>query len=72
VEILKNSRQFTLEQLTISAYQYNLSNSKVVFSLMGILEEEQTLEIYYKLIELGADLEQCDSNQKLKKFADSI
>ncbi|WP_186279928.1 hypothetical protein [Fluviicola chungangensis] len=39
------------------ANQYNLRNSKVIFSLMGIPDEETNQEIYCKLIEQGADLE---------------
>lgn len=62
----------TLERLNISAHQYNLGNSKVVFSLMGIPEEEPKLEIYYKLVEQGADLEQYDSNEKIEELAEGI
>ena len=58
----------TLERLNVSARHYHLSNSKVVFSLMGIPEEEPNLEIYYKLIEQGADLDKYDSNEKIEDF----
>lgn len=62
----------TLERLNISAHQYNLGNSKVIFSLMGIPEEEPYLEIYYKLIEQGADLDKYDSNEKIEELAEGI
>lgn len=45
-----------LESLNISAYQYNLGNVKVIFSLMGIPEDEEKSEIYFKMIERGEDL----------------
>ncbi len=62
----------TLERLNVSARLYHLSNSKVVFSLMGIPEEEPNLEIYYKLIEQGADLDKYDSNEKIEELAEGI
>lgn len=62
----------TLEQLKISARHYHLSNSTVVFSLMGIPEDEPNLEIYYKLIEQGADLDKYDSNEKIAELAEGI
>lgn len=63
---------YTLEQLNIPARHYHLSNSKVVFSLMGIPEEELNLEIYYKLIEQGADLDKYDSNEKIEELEEGI
>ncbi|HEY1054631.1 MAG TPA: hypothetical protein VGE24_05830 [Emticicia sp.] len=62
----------TLERLNVSAYQYTLGNSKVIFSLMGIPDEEQNFEIYYKLIEQGEDLTKYDSNEKIEELADEI
>jgi hypothetical protein len=62
----------TLEQLNVSARHYHLSNSKVVFSLMGIPEEESNLEIYYKMIEQGADLDKYNSNEKIEELAEGI
>ncbi|TSJ46640.1 hypothetical protein [Fluviicola chungangensis] len=49
------------------ANQYNLGNSKVIFSLMGIPDEESNLETYYKLIEQGADLKQYDSTESISR-----
>jgi hypothetical protein len=62
----------TLEQLNVSARHYHLSNSTVIFSLMGIPEEEPNLEIYYKMIEQGADLDKYDSNEKIEELAEGI
>ncbi|MNK00384.1 hypothetical protein D3C87_181680 [compost metagenome] len=62
----------TLERLNVSARQYHLSNSAVIFSLMGIPDEEPNLEIYYKMIEQGADLDKYDSNEKIEELAEGI
>lgn len=62
----------TLDRLHVPTAHYPLGNSKVIFSLMGIPEEEATLEIYYILIEQGADLEQYDSNEKIEELAEGI
>ncbi|MNK12768.1 hypothetical protein D3C87_308440 [compost metagenome] len=62
----------TLEQLNVSAYQYTLGNSKVIFSLMGIPDEEQNFEIYYKMIEQGEDLTKYDSNEKIEELAEDV
>lgn len=61
-----------LESLNVSAYQYSLGNSKVIFSLMGIPDEEQNFEIYYKMIEQGEDLTKYDSNEKIEELAENI
>lgn len=62
----------TLEKLNISAYQYSLGNSKVIFSLMGIPDEEQNFEIYYKMIEQAEDLTKYDSNEKVEELSEEI
>jgi hypothetical protein len=62
----------TLEHLNIRAYQYNLENSKVIFSLMGIPENEQNFEVYYKMIEQGGDLTKYDTNQKIDELSEEI
>lgn len=62
----------TLERLNVSAYQYTLGNSKVIFSLMGIPDEEQNFEIYYKMIEQGEDLTKYDSNEKIEELAEEV
>ncbi|MDF3028435.1 MAG: hypothetical protein K0S23_2742 [Fluviicola sp.] len=62
----------TLDRLHVPANHYPLGNAKVIFSLMGIPEEEHNFEIYYKLIEQGADLERCDSNEKIAELAEGI
>ena len=61
-----------LDRLHVPTAHYPLGNSKVIFSLMGIPEEESNLEIYYKMIEQGADLEQYDSNEKIAELAEGI
>lgn len=45
---------------------------RVIFSLLGIPDEETNQEIYYKLIEQGTDLEQYDSNKKIEELAEGI
>ena len=58
----------TLDRLHVPTAHYPLGNSKVIFSLLSIPEDEQTLEIYYKLIEQGADLE----HEKIEELAEGI
>ena len=58
----------TLDRLHVPTAHYPLGNSKVIFSLMGIPDEEPTLEIYYKLLEQGADLDQ----EKIEELAEGI
>jgi hypothetical protein len=57
-----------LDRLHVPSVYYPLGNSKVVFSLMGIPEEEPNLEIYYKLIEQAADLD----HEKIEELAEGI
>jgi hypothetical protein len=62
----------TLDLLNVPVNHYPLGNSKVIFSLMGIPDEEQNLETYYQLIEQAADSVQCDSNDKLEELAEGV
>ena len=61
-----------LESLNISAYQYSLGNVKVIFSLMGISEDEQNSEVYFKMVERGEDMVKYDSNEKIEELAEEI
>ncbi len=58
----------TLDRLHVPTTHYPLGNSKVIFSLMGIPDNETNLEIYYKLIEQGADLD----HEKIDELAEGI
>lgn len=60
----------TLDQLNVPVNHYPLGNAKVIFSLLEIPETEQNLESYYQLIEQAADLEKCDSNEKIEELAE--
>ncbi|MGV3612778.1 MAG: hypothetical protein ACO1N0_17590 [Fluviicola sp.] len=62
----------TLDRLHVPANHYPLGNAKVIFSLMEILEAEQNVEMYYKLIEQATDLEQCNSKEKLEELAEGV
>ncbi|WP_430405750.1 hypothetical protein [Fluviicola sp.] len=62
----------TLDRLHVPTAHYPLGNSKVIFSLMEIPEAEQNFEMYYKLIEQAADLEKCNSNEKIEELAEGI
>lgn len=62
----------TLERLNVSASQYNLGNSMVIFSLMGIPEDEQKTEVYFKMVEQGEDLTKYDSNEKIEELSEEI
>jgi|GEM_PF-4130364 len=62
----------TLERLNVSASQYNLGNSMVIFSLMGIPEDEQKTEIYFKMVEQGEDLTKYDSTEKIEELSEEI
>ena len=61
-----------LERLNISAYQYSLGNSKVIFSLMGIPEDEQNSEIYFKMVERGEDVTKYDTIEKIEELSEEI
>ncbi|MGV3609850.1 MAG: hypothetical protein ACO1N0_02805 [Fluviicola sp.] len=62
----------TLERLQVSAHQYSLGNSGVIFSLMGVPAEEQNLDLYYKLIEQGEDVTKYNTNEKIEELAEEI
>ncbi|WP_343635661.1 hypothetical protein [Fluviicola sp.] len=62
----------TLDRLNVPVNHYPLGNAKVIFSLMEISEVEQNFEMYYKLIEQAADLEQYDSTEKIDELAEEI
>lgn len=62
----------TLDLLNVPVNHYPLGNAKVIFSLMEIPETEQNFEMYYKLIEQAADLEKCDSKEKLEGLAEGV
>lgn len=60
-----------LENLRISARDYHLNNSTVIFHLMGIRETEEQVEEYCKLIE--SRTEEFMSNPKeLQLFAKAV
>jgi hypothetical protein len=61
-----------LDHLHVPVNHYPLGNAKVIFSLLEIPDEEQNREMYYKLIEQAADLEQCNSNEKLEELAEGV
>ncbi|MNK00308.1 hypothetical protein D3C87_180910 [compost metagenome] len=50
----------------------SLGNSKLIFSLMGIPDEEQNFEIYYKMIEQAEDLTKYDSDEKIEELAEEV
>lgn len=58
----------TLQKLDISAGQYYLCNSSVIFYLMGILDDEPMLEKYSGLIE-AAELGIMNDPKKLTVFS---
>lgn len=62
----------TLEDLNVSAHQYSLGNSIVIFSLMEIDENEQHSEIYFKMVEQGEDLVKYNSKEKIEELAEEI
>jgi len=62
----------TLESLEVSAHRYTLGNVYVVFSLLGIQQDDQNLDLYFKMIEQGEDLEKYDSNEKIEELAEGI
>ncbi|TSJ46645.1 hypothetical protein [Fluviicola chungangensis] len=61
-----------LDRLNVPVNHYPLGNAKVIFSLMEIPEAEQNFEMYYKLIEQAADMEQFDSTEKISESAEGI
>lgn len=62
----------TLERLNVSAHQYNLGNSMVIFSLLGIPEDDQKTEVYFKMVEQGEDLSKYDTNEKIEELSEEI
>ena len=62
----------TLDRLNVPANHYPLGNAKVIFSLLEIPETGQNFESYYQLIEQAADLERCDSKEKLEELAERV
>lgn len=61
-----------LENLAISANCYYLGNSKVIFSLMEITDNEENRESYHFLVERGEDLDKYDSPEKVKELVEEI
>nr|WP_294862407.1 hypothetical protein [uncultured Fluviicola sp.] len=61
-----------LEHLDIHATSYYLGNSAVIFSLMGIEDNEQNKEFYQLLVEKADDLEKYQTPDALKEFAEEI
>ena len=60
-----------LENINISAYDYHLNNSTIIFHLMSIEPTEEQLEEYSKLIETGkADL--LSKPKELQAFAKRV
>lgn len=62
----------TLERLNIQAHHYHLGNSTIIFSLMNIPEIEENLEVYYKLIEQGEDLNNYNTPESMEELADTV
>jgi hypothetical protein len=60
-----------LENLRISARDYHLNNSTVIFHLMGIPETEEQVEAYCKLIESGKE-ELINNPKELQVFAKAV
>lgn len=60
-----------LENLRISARDYHLHNSTVIFHLMGIRETEEQVEAYCKLIESGME-ERTNNPKELQAFAKTV
>lgn len=61
-----------LEQLDISANSYYLGNSTVIFSFMGIADNEHNQELYHRMVEQGEDLEKYLAPAKVKELAEEI
>lgn len=61
-----------LENLEIYASSYYLGNSTVIFSLMGITDNEQNQEFYQLLIEQADDLEKYRTPEDLSKLAEEV
>lgn len=61
-----------LEQLDISANSYYLGNSTVIFSFMGIAENEHNKDWYHLMVEQGEDLDKYLSSAKVKELAEEI
>lgn len=61
-----------LEQLDISANSYYLGNSTVIFSFMGIADNEHNQELYHHMVERGEDLDKYLAPEKVKELAEEI
>ncbi|MBC9813078.1 hypothetical protein H9Y05_11420 [Crocinitomicaceae bacterium CZZ-1] len=61
-----------LKRLDISAYKYHLGSAKVIFSLMGIPDDERNTDMYYRLIDEGGDLSKYDTSDKVEALAERI
>lgn len=61
-----------LQNLGISACNYYLNNSRVIFNLMGIPIEEETQDLYHRMIELGSDPGEYNSSSKIEELAEDI
>lgn len=61
-----------LEQLDISANSYYLGNSTVIFSFLGIADNEQNQELYHRMVERGEDLDKYLSPANVKELAEEI
>lgn len=62
-----------LQNLGISACNYYLNNSRVIFNLMGIPIEEETQDLYHRMIELGSDAGEYNSSSKnVEELAEDI
>lgn len=61
-----------LRDIEISADSYFLGNSQIIFSLMGISENEIILESYCQMIEKADDLKKYGSNSKIMEFAEEV
>ena len=61
-----------LENLNIYANSYYLGNATVIFSLMGITDNEQNQEFYQLMVEQADDLEKYRTPEALKEFTEEI
>lgn len=61
-----------LEQLDISANSYYLGNSSVIFSFLGIPDNEHNQELYHRMVEQGEDLDKYLAPVKVKELAEEI
>ena len=62
----------TLESLQVSAYKYSLGNAHVIFSLLGIKEDDENLSLYCMMIEQGENLNRYGTDEKVEELAEDI